>query len=942
MIFGISLVTVLLLIGVFQFSIKNQTESEEIRILLPTSILLIFLLLISYMMQVNEQMCQQLGLHFLTLFGFSVFSILLRRFCSVYTGIEQKREEQWVFPGILCVLVFFCGLIFFPDGNVWHDYLVAHQVHRWNIRYITYLRVAFFSFLLANDLLIFWRSLCYLWKGIREKDFVERRRGVFYLLILCIPLGTFPFLKLMETNEYWILSVASAWGLFLMSILISFAKTYNTYNQMGLTIFERIEAGILILDQNQHYLTSNRYLKERFPSWNFKKGEAWSFPIAIEDDEFEDSGFWYSIEQISLMNGSLVTGTMYVLNDITEQKEYIQYCERQKKEAELEAESRNRFARQVSHEIRTPMHVVIGLTELTLQKPLREDVRHNLQKIYHFSDYLMKLINSLLDLMRIDGRHIEKRKERYHMASVLHDLSLLTNLLIGEKKIQYELQVDEQVPAEFYGESEMILAVLINLLNNAVKYTREGSIRLRVSSWKLDDSTHLEQNEELLRRRAEKEGKSKEEIREALDSDDLAISFTVEDTGVGIKKEDQERFLAEFQRLEMEEHAGIIGTGVGMSVVLAALEQVAGLFEWTSDYGKGSSFTATFLQRRISEEKIGKFSWEDADDVFEEGEEFKEIGFLCKNTEVLLIDDMEINLEIEKGLFRPYGALVDGAKNYEEAKECLAKKNYDLILMDYMMAGMNGVEMLEKIRMLENGKESVAIAVSADVTRGRRSYFLEHGFREFLAKPISRKEIEKLLKTYLPKEKRVEREEALAIPEERQRLLHIYREEVKQILLDIPGLVRQGAWETLRVKIHGIKGASREVSFYELADSAQELENLLRDHPSNERKKDVVSFMEEVQQLLLFLEQQEHLEERMQVEKDEVALEKSWVDWLCKYLQEYDYDKSMEILEERLRISRGKTEDFLAGLYQDLSMLEYERCIERLQKFLENRERNGE
>jgi CheY-like chemotaxis protein/anti-sigma regulatory factor (Ser/Thr protein kinase) len=367
----------------------------------------------------------------------------------------------------------------------------------------------------------------------------------------------------------------------------------------------------------------------------------------------------------------------------------------------------------MSHEIRTPLNAILGLTEIELQKQLPEDTRRDLEKIHSSGSNLLGIINDILDISKIEAGSFELIPAEYQVPSLINDAVQLNILRIGSKPITFELAIDPTVPSVLNGDALRIKQILNNLLSNAFKYTKAGKVTLAVSY----------------------------ERREK----DIWMKLAVRDTGEGIKKKDMDNLFLEYRQLDIKAHRTIEGTGLGLSITKGLLDLMGGIVMVDSEYGRGSCFTVEFPQEIVDETPIGTETAESLKALrYMEDRCSRNRNFVPRQMpkgKVLVVDDVEINLEVAKGIMEPYGLVIDCVTSGQAAINSIreAKVQYQLIFMDQMMPEMDGVEAVRIIRNeidTEYARTVPIIALTANALVGNEEMFLSNGFNGFISKPI--------------------------------------------------------------------------------------------------------------------------------------------------------------------------------------------------------------
>ncbi|MBQ4417173.1 MAG: DegV family EDD domain-containing protein [Butyrivibrio sp.] len=385
--------------------------------------------------------------------------------------------------------------------------------------------------------------------------------------------------------------------------------------------------------------------------------------------------------------------------------------------------AQNQFFSSMSHEIRTPINTIIGLNEMNLRDmSISDEMRTNNRNIQGASRMLLALINDILDMSKIESGKMEIVPVTYDVGALLSEVVNMIWARAEEKKLQFHVEVDESLPSQLYGDEVRIKQVLINLLNNAVKYTKEGSVRLTVQSDRLDE-------------------------RHA------RITWRVEDTGMGIKKEAIPHLFDAFKRVDEAANRNIEGTGLGLSIVKQIVDLMNGEISVDSVYTKGSTFTFSVVQEVMDDTAVGNVSLRKK--RFAAEQDAYHQSFEAPDASLLIVDDNELNLQVESSLLQATKLQIDLARS---GKECLSRtfrKRYDVIFMDHLMPEMDGIETLREVRIQRGGlnRETPVIVLTANAGSENQKLYTESGFDGYLLKPVSGQQLESALLGALPKDK---------------------------------------------------------------------------------------------------------------------------------------------------------------------------------------------
>ena len=409
-----------------------------------------------------------------------------------------------------------------------------------------------------------------------------------------------------------------------------------------------------------------------------------------------------------------------------------------KEAAERANAAKSDFLANMSHEIRTPINAVLGMNEMILRESARfrdvpdgdpGEARAAFERIGNYAGdvesagrSLLGIVNDILDFSKIEAGRMEIVEAPYLLSAVLNSVSSMILLRARDKGLDFIVDVDPSLPDALIGDELRVRQIFTNLLNNAVKFTEKGYVRLTVGGAKREDGM-------------------------------LSLTTVVQDTGIGIRDEDLDKLYTKFQRLDMQRNSTVEGTGLGLSITQKLLNMMGGSIEVRSEYGKGSSFTVTIPQSIASGTPIGEFRKHPANSAQENAS--RRESFRAPSARVLIVDDTRMNLSVAEGLLKRTEIQVDTASGGAEAIELARQKPYDVILMDQRMPEVDGTDALRRIRALSGGPNSAVpvICVTADAVMGAKERYMAEGFTDYLTKPIDSRALEALLIRYLPAEK---------------------------------------------------------------------------------------------------------------------------------------------------------------------------------------------
>ena len=667
-------------------------------------------------------------------------------------------------------------------------------------------------------------------------------------------------------------------------------------------IIDNLKEAVIVTDADHRFLFLNSMADKIITSINKEQGystddKIYAF-IQGSQDFFDWKDRHYQVEETVLKDNELIQGYMMTIVDVTKIIEQNHLMKRLVLQTEDANRAKTNFVSNMSHEIRTPMNSIVGITEILLRSRHSPKEQEYLLNIQSSGRVLLTIINDVLDCSKMEAGKMQLFDEPYDTCSLFHDLRISMENRIGHSGLELIYDIDQDIPCKLKGDMGRIRQVIINLVNNAIKYTEKGSVRF---------SVHVRQK----------------------NTDKVMLYYEVADTGIGIRKEDQKILFDAFQRVEMDRNRYVEGTGLGLTISQNLVNMMGGVIEVESEYGKGSRFFFTIEQTIIDPTPVSAVNYNGQKDNVTEKE--AECLFIAPEAHILLVDDNELNLVVAKELLKPLRMQIDTAENGLQAVKMVRGSQYDLVLMDHMMPVMDGIEAAKAIRALPEDKyqKLPIIALTANAMVEARKEFLNAGMNGFVAKPIDFARICNQLKLWLPKDlvRDVPKEEAKKLladdlsdreiqPEDPQmgfsfeegvkhcgskaalmKTIRIFYRTIDSKANKIEQCLKEGLISDYVIEVHALKSSALLIGAVPLSEAAKELEDYGKQGKTEvleEKTPDVLTMYRDLKNIL-----------RPYAEKEEDAKKEfsdgEWITALQQIhqcIEQFDLDGVDQIMEQ--------------------------------------------
>ena len=661
---------------------------------------------------------------------------------------------------------------------------------------------------------------------------------------------------------------SSAYGMFLTYMITWFwATRFNAFSitvgNLSQYIYESANTAILILDEHFRLFLVNKYGRELLGIHKIENQKLSELFQSSEEeaDRLLAGGLRDNkgVAELVSVHGEVSCSLNFsvardfhedpycivcFVYDLTKEKNMLEQLVRAN-------EAKSQFLANMSHEIRTPINGILGMDSMLLKECKDEVLREYAKNIRSAGQSLLSIINDILDISKIESGKLEILPIKYELFSILNDCYNLTKAKLQEKPLEFEIRVNENLPSWLYGDEVRIRQIINNFLSNAVKYTKQGKVTFCLDY----------------------EQKSDEQIQ-------LVIS--VADTGIGIREEDLGKLFTSFTRIEEKRNRNIEGTGLGLSLTKNLVDLMGGEVIVESTYGRGSCFTARIPQKIVDATPMGDFSRRYQQYLSSSDDDT--LSFSAPEAKILVVDDVEMNLKVVKGLLKETQIQIDTAASGRQCLERVKTTRYDVIFLDHMMPEMDGIETLQNMKLLKDNlnREVPVIMLTANAIVGAKEEYIQAGFTDYLTKPIQETELLAMLVKYLPEEhmevpgteepgmavdtrksemSRMQQLEKLEGIDIRTGLLYCMNDEdfyvemlgeylESDLMLDLEQVFSDEDWGNYRTLVHALKSTSLTIGAVHLSGQAKELETAAKNGDADYIRSHHKAVLEEYSELI--------------------------------------------------------------------------------------------
>lgn len=772
--------------------------------------------------------------------GYTLF-IFIAELCRVRVPVAVR-----IVAVIFNIIMY--PIIFTVENNTLY-YSYIHFETKDNFPIIDHGRGPFYYVYILSIVVYIIAATYFIIKAHRREKNIARKKQIRVVAFAILVIMAFYIIEVTHALEITRIFDITTIGYTLGSIvfLIAILK-YNLLDSATVArqfaLDELASCSFIAFDENGAVTYYNKPTKKLFPM--IEKDPDTVVDILEEHLELEEpieiDKRMYVARRENLGEENNSVGTIYLVNDETDYYQYLEDMRVQKEIADEANKAKSNFLANMSHEIRSPINAILGMDEMIIRESSEDDIVGYASDIKTSSQTLLSIVNDILDFSKVEEGKMEIIPTEYEVGDMISNLISMVSERIVNKGLRFKVIVDERIPRVLYGDEIRIKQCILNLLTNAVKYTKEGEVEFRV-------------------------------VYDDISDDEIALKVMVRDTGIGMKEEDMDKLLSPFTRIEERRNRNIEGTGLGMTITAKLLQLMGSRLEVDSVYGKGSTFSFKINQRVVSSEPIGDFyakSLADKNSVPKYQESFH-----APDGRILVIDDTEINLAVITNLLKKTKLTIDTAPSAKQGIELLEKNHYDVVLIDHMMPEMDGIQALHYMRDNDLVPNSKCVVLTANAVSGVREMYMSEGFDDYLSKPVNPEVLEQRLVEWLPKDKVIvdiedeeaqdeaKRDKILGISEIDEEkgiaycgskdaylsVINIFHETAEDKANEIRKNYEENDWENFTINVHALKSSARVIGAKELSEKAKKMEEAGKRHDIDEINRDIDSLLEDYRSL---------------------------------------------------------------------------------------------
>lgn len=668
--------------------------------------------------------------------GFGFVALTYAQFICRYVRLDDK-VPSWFWGAIYTFDSIVVGLaltskyhnLYYTSMEWVEDGLYPHMEKTRSPIYWTFIALEVFL-LVSSSIAVLYRRTC-------SSSRKERRRLIVIFVetlapILGIALNISGVLQGFDMNPMMLTIVITS-----MTFTLLKGTMFDIINLAHEDYFESTNVANIIVDNEMNFISCNQQAKIILPEL-----EKWQFGKPIRDlsienitskegIDFESNGFYYRTMWEELYEKGTLLGYIISITNVTDLLKQMEHMRLLKEKADNANAAKSRYLANMSHEIRTPLNAIIGMAEIAQRESSLNQMQEYVSQIKSSGLILLDIISDVLDFSKAEYGKLELVEEEYDVCDLINSVVNITNIRVNERNISLYVDVDPMMPRFLYGDEVRIRQIFMNLLGNAAKYTKEGYIELTLDMERVEDGVFLK--------------------------------ILVEDSGVGIREEELKTIFDPFQQVDLKKNKGVEGSGLGLAITKQLIELMDGTLDVQSEYGIGTRFYIKLFQGVKNYEALALGAEREKFSVMKNhvfsiyGVKAMDISIREKehyefpNAKVLVVDDNEINVRVAKGLLRLFSIECDAAYSGQECLDLLENHVYDLILMDHLMPGMDGIETTRRILAKSHDGVNMIpiIACTANVDKGVQDEFYRAGMVDYISKPLLTEELENILRKYL-------------------------------------------------------------------------------------------------------------------------------------------------------------------------------------------------